>query len=183
MLRKFINSFVSILLLLPVFTGASTSFAPIDHDPPSFQKPCDMDDCDMDDCNPNMPKCPLCPSSNSSIQLVRQEVADDLPTPISSFVLFTPGTLSDQGFIKTIFHPPIYIQKPLISWIEIFPLIFFLRAGGELEGYLKRFPEELWKNLQKRFRESSSPWGWPSSYSLLLPSFPALELSSPSNRR
>jgi hypothetical protein len=70
---------------------------------------------DMGHCNSDMPKCPLCPSSNSSIQLVRQEVADYLPTPISSFILFTLGTLSDQGFIKTIFHPPIYVQKPLIS--------------------------------------------------------------------
>jgi hypothetical protein len=106
MLRKFINSFVSILLLLPVFTGASTSFAPIDHDPPSFQKPCDMDDCDMDDCNPNMPKCPLCPSSNSFVQLFGQELADYLPTPTSSFIVLTLGTLSDQGFVRRIFHPP-----------------------------------------------------------------------------
>jgi hypothetical protein len=106
MLRKALNIFISISLLLPVFTGGFSFFSPINNDPPSFQKPCNMDDCDMDHCNPYLPKCPLCPSSNSFIQLFRQEVADYLPTPTSSFILFTLGTLSDQGFVRAIFHPP-----------------------------------------------------------------------------
>jgi len=116
MLGKALNIFISISLLFPVFTGGFSFFSPINNDPPSFQKPCDMDPCDMDPCdmdpcdmdhcNPYQPKCPLCPSSSSFIQLFRQGVADYLPTPTSSFILFTSGTLSDQGFVRAIFHPP-----------------------------------------------------------------------------
>ena len=106
MLRKIVHVFISILLLLPLLTGMPGFGQFANNYLPSFQKTCDMDDCDMDNCNPHMPKCPLCPSSNSFIQLFRQEVADYLPTPTSSFILFTSGILSDQGFVRAIFHPP-----------------------------------------------------------------------------
>jgi hypothetical protein len=106
MLRKIVHVFISILVLLPFFTGISGFPQLANNYLPSFQKPCDMDPCNMDHCNPYLPKCPLCPSSNSFIQLFRQEVADYLPTPTSSFILFTLGTLSDQGFVRAIFHPP-----------------------------------------------------------------------------
>jgi hypothetical protein len=106
MLRKVSHLFVSILVLLPFFTGIPGFPQLANSDLPSFEKPCDMDNCDMANCNPQMPKCPLCPSSNSFVQLFRQEVADYLPTPASSFILVTLGTLSDQGFVRAIFHPP-----------------------------------------------------------------------------
>jgi hypothetical protein len=100
-----VHVFMSFLVLLPFFTGAS-SFPQLANNDLSFQKPCDMDHCDMDNCNPDIPKCPLCPSSGSFIQLFRQEMADYLPTPTSSFILLTLGTLSDQGVVRAIFHPP-----------------------------------------------------------------------------
>jgi len=103
MLKKALNIFISILLLLPLLTGGAGFSQMISADPPSFQKACDMDDC-----NPYMPKCPLCPSSNSTIQLFHQEAAAYLPTPISSFILISVSTLSDQGVVKTIFHPPTF---------------------------------------------------------------------------
>jgi len=106
MLRKVTHILISILLLLPLLTGMPGFRQLANNYLPSFQKPCDMDDCDMDNCNSHMPKCPLCPSSSSFIQLFHQEVADYLPTPTSSFILFTLGTLSDQGFVRAIFHPP-----------------------------------------------------------------------------
>ena len=106
MLRKVIQIFVSILLLLPLVTGVPGFPQLANNYLPSFQKPCDMDDCDMDHSNPNTSKCPLCPSSSSFVQLFRQEVAEYLPTPTSSFILISVGTLSDQGFVRAIFHPP-----------------------------------------------------------------------------
>jgi hypothetical protein len=101
MLKKALNIFISILLLLPLFIGEAGLFEAVSHASPSFQKTCDMDDC-----NPYMPKCPLCPSSNSTIQLFHQEAAAYLPTPISSFILISVSALSDQGVVKAIFHPP-----------------------------------------------------------------------------
>src|SRR4030042_5229026 len=101
MIRKGLNIFISILLLLPLFTGVVVFSQTVNNGLPSFQKTCDMDDC-----NPYMPKCPLCPSSNSTIQLFHQEAAAYLPTPISSFILISVSALSDQGVVKAIFHPP-----------------------------------------------------------------------------
>jgi hypothetical protein len=106
MQKKISHVFMSILVLLPFFTVAPAFPQLANNDLPSFQKTCDMDHCDMDTCNPDMPKCPLCPSSSSFVQLFRQVVADYLPTPTSSFILFTSGILSDQGFVRAIFHPP-----------------------------------------------------------------------------
>src|SRR3972149_2915462 len=101
MLKKCLNIFVSILLLFPLLTGGIGFPQTVNNDHISFRKPCDMDDC-----NPYMPKCPLCPSSNSTIQLFHQEAAAYLPTPISSFILISVSALADQGVVKAIFHPP-----------------------------------------------------------------------------
>jgi hypothetical protein len=106
MSKKITHVLMSILVLLPFFTAAPGFPQLANNDLPSFQKTCDMDHCDMDNCNPDMPKCSLCPSSGSFIQLFRYELADYLPTPTSSYILLTSGTLSDQGFVRTIFHPP-----------------------------------------------------------------------------
>jgi hypothetical protein len=101
MLRKGLNIFISILLLLPIFVGGAGSFQTISQASPSFQKTCDMDDC-----NPNMPKCPLCPSFSSIHLYLYYETVVCFPTPASSYILLSVRILSDQGFIKTIFHPP-----------------------------------------------------------------------------
>jgi hypothetical protein len=101
MLRKGLNLFISILLLLPLLTGAVGFSKTINGDPPSFQKTCDMDHC-----YPHMPKCPLCPSSSSIVQLFFQESVPYLPTPVCSFILLNVNPLSDQGFVRAIFRPP-----------------------------------------------------------------------------
>jgi hypothetical protein len=106
MLRKSSHIFISILLLLPFFAGTYTFPVSGANLPFSFQKPCDMDDCDMDHASPNTPKCPLCPTFNSFAPYLSGEVRIDLPVLPSSFVVFSINTLSDQGVVKAIFHPP-----------------------------------------------------------------------------
>jgi hypothetical protein len=114
MAKKVINALLSIVFSVPLFTGifaspdlsmsylSSSEICSGDNNGEiSFQKPCDMDHC-----NPNMPKCPLCPSS-SSINLYLNHAAEAyLPTLTSSLILVSVDTLSDQGFVKSIFHPP-----------------------------------------------------------------------------
>jgi hypothetical protein len=101
MLRKGLNIFISILLLLPLFTGEVGFSQAIGHASPSFQKACDMDDC-----NPNVPKCPLCSSSSSIILYLDRKTIVYLPASTSSYILLNVRTLSDQGYVKVIFHPP-----------------------------------------------------------------------------
>jgi hypothetical protein len=106
MLRKVIHILISILLLLPLLTGMPGFPQLVNNYLPSFQKSCDMDDCDMDHCNPYLPKCPLCPSSGSTNLYFYQEAGAYLPVLTSSFVLVCLDSLTDQEFVKTIFHPP-----------------------------------------------------------------------------
>jgi hypothetical protein len=101
MSKKALNIFISILLLLPLVTGQVGFFQAVSHASPSFQKACDMDDC-----NPNMPKCPLCPSFNSTNLYLNYESESYLPILSSSHIFLSIETLSDQGVVKTIFHPP-----------------------------------------------------------------------------
>src|SRR4030042_1040127 len=105
MLSKALNIFMSILLLLPLLIGEVGFFQMVNNDPPSFQKPCDMDHC-----NPYMPKCPLCLSLSSSNLYLHHEAGAYLPIPTSSFILLSVSTFSDQGVVKTIFHPPTAIS-------------------------------------------------------------------------
>jgi hypothetical protein len=102
MLRKALNIFISILLLLPLFTGGVGFFQAANKYSTSFQKPCDMNDC-----NPSMPKCPLCPSSSPTNLYFQHEAGAYLPVLASSFIEDSVSTLSDQGVIKGIFRPPI----------------------------------------------------------------------------
>jgi hypothetical protein len=108
MLRKLINILISILLVVPLLAGTPGSFGlpPNDSDLQAyFQKPCDMDPCDMDHCTPALPKCPLCPSSSPFAPYLSSGVIYPPILP-SSFILVSINTLSDQGVVKAIFHPP-----------------------------------------------------------------------------
>jgi hypothetical protein len=107
MLRKLINILISILLVVPLLAGTPGSFGlPKDSDSQiRFQKPCDMDPCDMDHCTPSLPKCPLCPTSGSFLPYLSSGVIYPPILP-SSFILVSINTLSDQGVVKAIFHPP-----------------------------------------------------------------------------
>lgn len=100
--KRLIKTFISISLIVHLFAGVIVFPQAVNNHPPSCQKPCSMDDC-----KPNMPTCPLCPSFSSINIYPYHEAAAYLPTPTSSFILLSVSALSDQGVIKTIFHPPI----------------------------------------------------------------------------
>jgi len=101
MLRKGLNIFIAILLLLPLFAGGSAFFQAVSDASPSFEKACNMDDC-----NPNAPKCPLCPSFRTNNLSLFHDSVSYFPPLGSSFILLSLDTLSDQGVVRTIFRPP-----------------------------------------------------------------------------
>ena len=113
MSRKPLRLFVSLLVLstfcmgMFTFAGSVTAFTPMSQPScgktsgPGFKKPCDMDHC-----KPNLPKCPLCSSPGSAVPYLGQGALNYLPPLNCSFVLVCFDTLSDQGFIRSIFRPP-----------------------------------------------------------------------------
>jgi hypothetical protein len=101
MIKKALIIFILIALPLPFFSEEAGLLKTVSGASPSFQKPCGMDDC-----NPAMPKCPLCPSSNSINLYLHQETGVYVPILTSSLVFVSVDTLSDQGFVKSIFRPP-----------------------------------------------------------------------------
>ena len=114
MMRKGISISLSMLLLLPLFSGTSFSSALAKSFSSSteicssdngasirFQKPCDMGHCTP------LPKCPLCPSSSSIHPYLHQGAGVYLPPPHSSFIIINPDSLSDQSFVSSLFRPPI----------------------------------------------------------------------------
>jgi hypothetical protein len=108
MLKRALNIFISILILLPIVTGMFSDSGAMNNALPflhllqsSFEKPCDMDYC-----NPLAPKCPLCPSWGSVNSYLLRESGAYLPPLTSSLIAIISSTLSDQGVVKTIFHPP-----------------------------------------------------------------------------
>jgi hypothetical protein len=101
MLKKSIIIFILIVLLLPLFDEEGGLFKAVSNTSPAFQNLCGMVDC-----NPGMPKCPLCPSFHSINLYLHQETGVYLPTLTSSLVFICVDTLSDQGFVKSIFRPP-----------------------------------------------------------------------------
>lgn len=94
---------VAILLLMPLITLDASSFdtatvALQSHEP-----------CHMDDCNPLVPNCPLCPFASSSPFYLPNGIEVFTPTVFSPFILVNYERFSDQGFVKAIFRPPIYV--------------------------------------------------------------------------
>ena len=118
MSKKYLNILTCILLVIALltwvlssaglgfaFTSLSGSSCGKTSDGPGFKKPCEMDHC-----SPNIPKCPLCPSFGSQAPCLNQGTLAYLPPLDSSFVSVCLDTLSDQGFIGSIFRPPTSIS-------------------------------------------------------------------------
>jgi len=101
MLKKSLVIFILVAFLLPFFAEEDGLLRAVSSAFPAFQNLCNMGDC-----NPNTPKCPLCPSSSSTKPYLCHETPVYLPTLTSSLVLVCVDTLSDQGFVKSIFRPP-----------------------------------------------------------------------------
>ena len=114
MSKKYLNILTCILLVIALLTwvlssaGLGFAFTSLSGPPcgkasggPGLEKPCEMDHC-----SPDLPKCPLCPSFGFANPYLHQGVSDYLPPPDFSFTLASLDTLSDQGFIRSIFRPP-----------------------------------------------------------------------------
>jgi len=102
MIKKVIHIFTSFLILLPLLTGVFVS-TPLSGDIPI---PSFKNICHIDSCNSHLPQCPLCPSSSFVNPFFHQVAGSHLPIPSSSFSLIDPSHLSNQEFVKFIFHPP-----------------------------------------------------------------------------
>jgi len=105
-MKKLFNILVCTLLILPLFSGIYSPLKAAHVGSPllsaGYQKTCGMDSC-----SPNLPRCPLCPSSNTIHPYIFQETPGNLEIPVFSFVFASLDTLSDQGVTQPIFRPPI----------------------------------------------------------------------------
>jgi hypothetical protein len=101
MSKKSLNIIISILLMLPLLTGAEEFPQTVGSSVPAFQ-----DLCHTDQCNPKMPKCPLCPSAGSTNLYFYHGLESYLPLFTYSLATVDFDSLSDQGFVRAIFHPP-----------------------------------------------------------------------------
>jgi hypothetical protein len=107
-IRRTIYVLLSVLVLMPSGIVMQAFASPA---PPccceknayaaSFRAPCGMNHC-----SPAAPKCPLCPSSNSSTPFIHAHRGAEVFLPRLSFTIATPQSLSDQGFVRSVFRPP-----------------------------------------------------------------------------
>jgi len=106
LMKKIFNILVCILLILPLFSGI---YSPLKaaHIGSLLLSAGYQKTCGMDSCSPNLPRCPLCPSSNSIHPYIPQETRVNLEIPVFSFIFVRSDTLSDQGVPRSIFRPPI----------------------------------------------------------------------------
>lgn len=105
--KKVLKYFMPALVLIFLFTGTSNSFQTVDAGLPSsvhFENSCDM--CC---CNSENPACLLCMTSNSNGLYLPKKTDLYLPMSPNSLILIDINTLPDQGFVKTIYHPPTFI--------------------------------------------------------------------------
>lgn len=115
MSKKAYHTIITLFVLPGLTIGIVTFFSPAfpsllpenSHQNMRFQKACDMSHCN-DHCNSNMPKpkCPLCPSSGSANLVLHLDSGFYLPILTSSMVSISHILLTDQGFVRPIFHPP-----------------------------------------------------------------------------
>jgi len=114
-MKKIFNIFIAIFVILPLFSGiysplkAAHTTSPL-HIVSPLLRASSQKACGMDSCSPNLPRCPLCPSSNSIHPYIAQETEVNLQIPVVSFIQLRLDTLSDQGVIQSIFRPPILIS-------------------------------------------------------------------------
>lgn len=91
-------------LLLPLLTGTFNAQQAFDNKS-LFQDHLKKTD-DMNCCHSDNTPCPLCLTSNSIYSYLHNETVSYLPILTSSFILIELNSLSDQGIVKAIYHPP-----------------------------------------------------------------------------
>ena len=63
--------------------------------------------CDTSQCDSQIPECPNCVSMEDSIDPFLPEDTNIYQKEVvSALILLTPEGLLDQGFVRSIFHPP-----------------------------------------------------------------------------
>jgi len=102
--KKILIIIIAVSLFYPVLSAVNGFSMPLNGDTPSFRQACHMDGC-----NPNMPKCPLCPSWGSAGQYYCPMIQVYLPELASSFISFAQSSLSDQEVVRLIFRPPTFL--------------------------------------------------------------------------
>jgi hypothetical protein len=100
MRKKFTHIFLSILILWPLFAGTA-GFPLPDNSSLSFENLCGTNHCTN-----RSPVCPLCPTSGSFVPYLSNGSGIIFPVLNSSLTHTRDDTLSDQGVVKAIFHPP-----------------------------------------------------------------------------
>lgn len=106
MQKKVLKYFMPVLVLIFLFTGTSISFQTFDAGLSSsvhFENTCDMCCCSSEN-----PACLLCMTSNSNGLYLPKKTDLYLPMLPNSLILIDINTLPDQGFVKTIYHPPTF---------------------------------------------------------------------------
>lgn len=111
MVKKVLHILLFMSLVLPFLAGTlAFSMDAESHSPlhPSaatwFKNPYQKNPC-----KPLLPKCPLCYPSGQAITYPQREAVDDLPPLALSFMVMDVARLADQGFVKAIFHPPLFL--------------------------------------------------------------------------
>ncbi len=105
-MKKILNILICTLLILPLFSGIYSPLKAAQMGSLLLSAG-SQKNCGMDSCSPNLPRCPLCPSSNTILPYMSQETRVNLEIPVFTFILVSSDTLSDQGVTRSIFRPPI----------------------------------------------------------------------------
>jgi len=104
MFKKGLNIFTAALLLLLLFRGTSYSHQALDE--VNFPQISVEKKCSMDCCGSRSAACPLCMTSYSIGLFFLKKAELYIPILSYSVISIDLDTLSDQGFLKSICHPP-----------------------------------------------------------------------------
>lgn len=113
----------------------------------------------MDHCNPHTPKCPLCPSATSAVSYLPNGVEIHFPSLSSLFNLLSTDTLSDQGVVMAIFHPPTIISQSYCLFSHSLPSSrsFSCQNKSLVIGFKWGEEKKKWRVIQETSIEENAP--------------------------